>query len=82
MTSWDMRFALANAIAIALVLVAGLQTPAGGPEDVPASIVRKYLPFALAIAARCHAAARSLRFATTCHSPSSACSVQAPTKAR
>src|SRR5439155_9133769 len=51
MTRGHMRFAVANAIATALGLPAVSQTPSGGPDDVAASIVRRYLPFALLITA-------------------------------
>src|SRR5439155_8784190 len=51
MTRDDTRFAVANAIAVALVLLAVSQTPSGGPDDIAASIVRRYLPFALLITA-------------------------------
>ncbi len=51
MRGWPVRFALWNALAIALTLVAVFQPWVGTGGEVPASIARKYLPFALAIAA-------------------------------
>jgi hypothetical protein len=51
MSRWYLRFALANAVALALTLVAVFQPWVGAGGEVPASIARKYLPFALVIAA-------------------------------
>jgi hypothetical protein len=47
--SWT-RYALANAAALALTVVATQQGWVGGTGEVPAAIVRKFLPFALAVA--------------------------------
>src|SRR5207249_10470468 len=51
LTRVDVRFLLANALAITLVLLAVAHPPSGGPDDVAGSIVRRYLPFALLITA-------------------------------
>jgi hypothetical protein len=48
---WYVRFALANAVALALTLVALFQPWVGAGGEVPAAIARKYLPFALVTAA-------------------------------
>ena len=45
------RFAIANLVALVLVLVAVYQPWVAQTGEVPASLARKYLPFALAIAA-------------------------------
>ncbi|HZP95105.1 MAG TPA: hypothetical protein VFC31_02040 [Candidatus Limnocylindria bacterium] len=51
MTRGELRFALLNLGALALTLVAVFQPWVGAGGEVPASIARKYLPFALVIAA-------------------------------
>ena len=51
MRRWWVRFALANALLVAWTLVAVFQPWVEPTGEVPAAIARKYLPFALVIAA-------------------------------
>ena len=51
MSRWYVRFALANLVALAVVLVAVAQPWVGAGAELPAALARKYLPFALVLAA-------------------------------